>query len=69
MYAEAEQHGMGAHCACAEGRHDIFKGLFILADEGAELAVVVEEHLVLRRHGRVHALQFLIVDLFRAISW
>ena len=47
MYAGAGQHGMGAYCACTECRHDVRQGLLILADEGAELAVVVEEGLVL----------------------
>lgn len=63
MYAGAEQHGMGAYCACAECRHDILQGLLVLADEGAELAVVVEECLVFCGHGGVHALQLGVIGI------
>ncbi len=44
-----------AYGACAKCLHNAFKGLFVFADEGTELSVVVEEGEVLCGHGRVHA--------------
>ena len=53
----------GTYCTRAERCHNVLKGLLVLADEGAELAVVVEECLILCGHGGVHAFKLGVIDI------
>ncbi len=48
----------------AEGRHEVFKCLFVLFDECVELFVVILESQVVRRHLHVHSLQFRIIFFY-----